>query len=347
MEELISIIIPVYNVEKYLVDCLESVVSQSYANIEIILVNDGSTDNSCSICKRYQQKDKRFRVIDKENEGLSVARDTGIQAATGTYFATIDSDDIIDRYYIEKMYRKIKQYDADICLCARDTIGERSSELFLLDECRDDLLICNREYLEDKYYKTAALYQMSDSWNKLYKKEFVVQSGIRYILNRKYNGTDLYFNYLLLLHNPKIVAVNEALYHYRITENSRVRRKNKPLQEGFEIIIDGLLRESEKLGYSSEMDNQIFAVYVSMIKYVTQDIVEESDDYSECRKRLNNCIKTCRKVTRCEQKKVSRILKEKNMKAFWIIMNSGNGNLVFLYYFIRMIFRGGFKLFLL
>ena len=183
MGELISVIIPVYNVEKYLVDCLESVVSQSYTNIEIILVNDGSTDNSCSICKRYQQADKRFRVIDKENEGLSVARDIGIQVATGTYFATIDSDDIIDRYYIEKMYRKIKQYDADICLCARDTIGKKSGEYFPLDGCRDGLLICDKTYLESTYYKTAALYQMSDSWNNLYKKEFVTQSGIHYILN--------------------------------------------------------------------------------------------------------------------------------------------------------------------
>lgn len=117
MTDCISIIVPVYNVELYLEECLKSIVNQSYKNIEIILVDDGSTDTSGGICDNYAKKDRRVRVIHQKNGGLSVARNTAIKIATGEYVAFIDSDDYIDSCYIERLYSLMCEYHADIAVC--------------------------------------------------------------------------------------------------------------------------------------------------------------------------------------------------------------------------------------
>ena len=108
-EDLISIVIPVYKVEKYLEKCVESVINQTYKNLEILLVNDGSPDNCPKICDEYAQKDNRIKVIHKENGGLSDARNAGIDVATGKYITFIDSDDYISNDYVEYMYNLLKQ----------------------------------------------------------------------------------------------------------------------------------------------------------------------------------------------------------------------------------------------
>jgi len=105
MNPLISIIIPVYNVESYLKDCLESVINQTYKNLEIIIINDGSQDNSKEICYNYAKKDSRIKLINKKNEGVSAARNTGMDLATGEYISFIDSDDYIDNDMIEIFYK--------------------------------------------------------------------------------------------------------------------------------------------------------------------------------------------------------------------------------------------------
>ena len=113
---LISIIIPVYNAEKYLPNCLDSVINQTYKNLEIILVDDGSTDKSSEICDEYAQKDFRIKLIHKENGGVSSARNAGLALVSGDYIAWVDSDDFVAPDYIEYMYKLLKEYDADISL---------------------------------------------------------------------------------------------------------------------------------------------------------------------------------------------------------------------------------------
>ncbi len=110
----VSLIIPVYNTEKYLRQCLDSVISQTFKEFECICINDGSTDNSLPILQEYINKDIRFKLIDKKNEGVSVARNTGIQNATGKYIVFIDSDDWITKDYIEVLYNTIEKYDCDL-----------------------------------------------------------------------------------------------------------------------------------------------------------------------------------------------------------------------------------------
>lgn len=116
MTELISVIVPIYNTEKYLVECVESIREQTYSNIEIILVDDGSTDASIEICDEFSKKDSRVRVFHKENEGSAVAKNFGIQQSKGEYIILVDSDDIVSDKMIEVLYTHIKEKNADIAI---------------------------------------------------------------------------------------------------------------------------------------------------------------------------------------------------------------------------------------
>ena len=112
--ELVSVILPIYNVELYLKECIESVIGQSYKDLEIILVDDGSTDQSPYICDEYAKIDRRIKVIHKKNGGLGYARNSGMKVATGEYVAFVDSDDYVDLDMFESMYNSAKKYDADL-----------------------------------------------------------------------------------------------------------------------------------------------------------------------------------------------------------------------------------------
>ena len=116
-KELISVVLPIYNVEKYLEDCIESVRRQTYRNLEIILVDDGSTDRSSVICDNYLQIDSRVKVIHKKNGGLSDARNVGIKASTGLYIALIDSDDLVAPEFIEDLYKQCMLTDSHVAIC--------------------------------------------------------------------------------------------------------------------------------------------------------------------------------------------------------------------------------------
>ena len=121
-QDLISIVVPIYNVEKYLEKCINSIIIQTYKNIEIILVNDGSTDSSGKICDIYLKIDKRIKVVHKKNGGLSDARNVGIENAKGKYIAFIDSDDFLDSDFIEILYNLIIEYNADVSCCKCNVI---------------------------------------------------------------------------------------------------------------------------------------------------------------------------------------------------------------------------------
>ena len=114
---LISVIVPVYNVEKYIRECLDSIVNQTYKNLQIILVDDGSSDNSGKICDEFAKKDSRITVVHQENQGAGAAKNTGLELIEGEYFSIIDSDDYIDLSMYEKMVSLMKQYDSDIVQC--------------------------------------------------------------------------------------------------------------------------------------------------------------------------------------------------------------------------------------
>lgn len=269
--DLVTIVIPVYNVEKYLDTCVKSVINQTYKNLEVILVNDGSTDSSLDICKHYSY-DNRILIIDKKNEGLSSARQIGIDKAHGKYICMVDSDDYIEKDFVEKMHSKISSDGSDTCVCATRYYAENYNRIYMVsDQVKSKSKITVQD-IETKYFTLLGNYAMSDSWNKIYEINFIRNSGVRFSLEREYNGTDLLFNHRLLLYLPQISVLNEPVYNHQILENSRVRRKNKQLQKGFMIIMSQIISEVEKLNYSNVIYKQLNCLYVKFLREASQDI---------------------------------------------------------------------------
>ena len=130
MKDKISVIVPIYNMENYLKRCVESILNQTYTNLEIILVDDGSTDSSLEICRYFENKDKRVRVYTKENSGLSASRNFGVERATGVYIGFVDSDDYIEAEMYEKLYNLIIDFQAEVAECNLKICYPSNTELY-------------------------------------------------------------------------------------------------------------------------------------------------------------------------------------------------------------------------
>ena len=270
--DLISVIIPVYNAEKYVRQTMDSIINQTYKNLEILLIDDGSKDASASICEEYLSDD-RVQVFRRENAGVAASRQFGIEACKGEYFVTVDSDDYVALDYVEKLYEAVTSNNADIAVCGVNCFADGKNDMRcaympssgckelpaapkenagtarkLLASSNYKKLAVSRELLESDYYGVSCEALLTDSWNKIYRTQFVRESGVKFELNKIYNGPDLQFNHKLALHCPVYAFCHEALLFHRVTPGSRVRRKDKPLQEGLEIITDTLIDECERVG---------------------------------------------------------------------------------------------------
>lgn len=215
-KDLISIIIPIFNVEKYLQRCLDSVIGQTYERLEIILINDGSTDNCEKIMKDYAKNDLRIKCIMKSNGGLSSARNMGIDHARGQYLCFIDSDDYVSPDFVETLYKNIKQNDADICWC---------DAYFKFNE-REELLKFDK--------KSVWLFQNSAVWNKMYKRDLFLENNIHFFEGIWYE--DLEITPRLMTKSRKSVYVEKALYYYVQNEKSITRTFTKKVLDMTKVI---------------------------------------------------------------------------------------------------------------
>lgn len=213
-DELVSVIIPVYNVEKYLEKCIESVISQTYNNIEIILVDDGSTDKSCFICDKYCKKDDRIRVIHKKNGGLSEARNTGIENSKGEYITFIDSDDYVDKKYIQYLYELITEYSADMGIYDCNIIKSTKKERKKVRDIKE-----NRCCLEKKECILRMLYTdfyFISTNSKIFKRKLF--ENVRYPKGKLFE--DVGTTYKLILECDSIACSNKKIYNYVIRDDS-------------------------------------------------------------------------------------------------------------------------------
>ena len=283
-KDLISVILPVFNAEKYIAQAIESVLSQTYSNIELIIINDGSTDDSEKICKEYEF-DPRVKYYYQANKGLSASRQLGIDLCRGSYFSTIDADDCIADCFIEKLYSNILQKKSDICVCSWLNFKDNLKE-FQVQPLRVnfDFFEITQDALRQNLKNIGIELTLSDSWNKLYRTEFVKQSGVKFELSSKYNGNDLAFNYKLLLHTPIYSIVNEPLLYHRITPTSMVRRKKRFLQEGFNCITDQVIQEMNIVHLSAS--SQISLFYYNLLVQAFWDKLNYSESLKECARDL-------------------------------------------------------------
>lgn len=168
LKPLISIIVPVYQVEPYLEKCLLSIISQTYSNLEIILIDDGSKDRCPVICDEFAQKDNRFKVLHISNAGIANARNLGVENSTGSYISFVDSDDFISNDYIEYLYQLLIEYNAEISACSFQYINESGTRLIPSKATEDVLEFSKEEALEHLLFNQKF---HNSSWGKLYKKE--------------------------------------------------------------------------------------------------------------------------------------------------------------------------------
>jgi len=212
----ISVVIPVYNSEKYIAQCLDSILNQSLKDIEIICVNDGSTDNSLDILNEYASNDNRIKIISQINtgNGAGSARNRGIENSKGEYISFIDSDDYIEKDYLQKLYETAKECNADVaCSGVIKEIGNehkiqlKFSEIKVSDNPDDNL-------------KLSKSLPFPYPWNKIYKREFIVSYGIKYVENIYFE--DLIFTPLVITKAEKLISVPDVFYHYMERENSVV-----------------------------------------------------------------------------------------------------------------------------
>lgn len=244
---LISIIVPVYQVKDYISECVESLLAQTYTNLEILLVDDGSTDGSGEICDRYAERDSRVRVVHQEKQGPSVARNVGLDSAKGEYVAFVDSDDVVLPDFIEVLYRLVKEYQADIAAC--NYVRCHTDELERLrnaaEKGENPQVICmsSEQMLRQwhgKYKKWETV-----AWNKLYRKNIFggeQAETIRFPIGRKLE--DVLASHLIVANAERVALTMRGLYLYRIRPGSRAGQSRT-----VELMNENLRAQRERMAF--------------------------------------------------------------------------------------------------
>lgn len=224
----ISVIIPIYNAEKYLIECLNSVINQTYGNLEIILVNDGSSDGSLKICNEYAAYDARIRVISKENGGVSSARNAGLDIATGEWLYFIDSDDWIELNTLEKVLNMAIETNTDICFFDYEKVY-KNKRVPISTFRSDKNIFCQMDS-----YETLYLYSQSPYiWNCIIKRISEI-NNIQYE-KKLYIGEDDIFKFQIYRYIKSFSYLNETLYHYRMRNTSAIHSVKKDYLENVYI----------------------------------------------------------------------------------------------------------------
>ncbi len=209
----VSIIVPIYNAGKYIEDCANSILTQTFSNLELILVDDGSKDNSLELCQRIAEKDSRVKVLHKENGGTSSAKNYGIKNAIGDYIAFCDADDTLDNEYIENLYKGVAIYNADACVgnvaftrtCDSKVVSQRTVEMY-------EGIFSLKEFMEyyPKYMPNAVI---GAPWNKLYRRSIIIENEL--VFNTKIkNNEDTHFNFEFLAKCENIYVSKAPYYNY-------------------------------------------------------------------------------------------------------------------------------------
>lgn len=211
MSQVISIIVPIYNVEKYIHRCIDSILVQTFTNFELILVDDGSTDNCLEICNEYALKDSRIKVVHKENGGVCSARNTALDIAQGEYIGFVDSDDWIEKDMYETLYYLSMKYETDVVECDILFVNDRDDNI---DKCANvEVQTGNRYFALERIMKISF---SNVVWNKLYKRN--IFENLRFPGVKRFE--DVYITYKIILQSKKYVYTNKKMYHYYQHSNS-------------------------------------------------------------------------------------------------------------------------------
>ena len=283
-EKMISVIVPVYNVEEYLEECLESIRKQTYQDIEVILVNDGSTDGSKAICKHFCQTDKRFRLINQKNQGQSVARNHGVKESIGEYIMFVDSDDVVSLGLLEQLMKYMSN-GIDIVEC------DRTEAIQCLNEEKKDILV-------KEFDSNEALYQCFNhgvSWSpvaKLYRRKIVEK--VPFLENLIYE--DFYTGIVSLKYIHKMRKIDYIGYYYRYHTSSTMNQKYSEKNLDIFKVGEKLLEEFREDNWLPYLGNMLFLVGIGHFKKYNirvghpyyQLYVDAIDNYFEIAKKSSD-----------------------------------------------------------
>ena len=224
----VSVIVPVYKVEKYLKTCINSIRNQTYTDIEIILVDDGSPDMCGKICDEFKREDNRIVVVHKTNEGLGRARNSGLDVASGEFICFVDSDDWLVESAIEKWVYYVNKHNADIVMCNFDKVNDNGECLYKHRIVSNEVVSMEDDVQKNIFWQMIG--RSSDIqedytvnmcvWTNLYKREIIEKEKIRFLSEREYLSEDICFNLQYLLASKKAVMIPDSLYRYRYNPDS-------------------------------------------------------------------------------------------------------------------------------
>ncbi len=281
---LISIIVPIYMIDRYVGICVESILNQTYRNIEIVLVDDGSGDRSAELCDLYASKDSRIKVVHKENGGLVSARKAGLAASTGSLVTYVDGDDWVGREFIEKLYVAYEQTDADI-VCAAQTRVLFDQSVQLLNAIPVGVYSVDEgnslRGLQDKMMSYGTFYRPGITtyvWNKLFKRELLFDIQMQ-VDDRISIGEDAAVTYPALMKADKVVVTDNTEYHYRQREDSMLKQSVSFSREAEKLkyLYDYLMKWNAGIG--NRMTGQI-TDYVLSICIIRSGGRLPADDFS-------------------------------------------------------------------
>lgn len=286
-QPLVSVVIPVYNVEKYLNRCITSVVNQTYGNLEIILVDDGSPDNCPSICDKWAKQDSRIKVIHKENEGLGMARNTGIDNASGDYIFFFDSDDYVDITIAEKCVSAITESNSDAVVFGRYDVYEdgtlkehrvnASKTLFDSEEIKNELLPGMFTY--DMGFGVSA-------WGKMFSTDSIRNNNIRFKSEKEIISEDAYFTLEFFAKASSARIIGENLYFYFKRSNSLSRAFKKDRQQKNNIFLEKSLAFIKDTGLPECVGTHVKARYHSFTLAAMKQIFTSDLNVKEKKKEI-------------------------------------------------------------
>lgn len=292
MTDLISVVVPVYNVKKYLQECVDSLIKQTYSNIEILLIDDGSTDGSSELCDQIEKQDSRIRVIHKTNGGLSDARNNGIEVARGSYISFIDSDDFVAPNYFEVLYNAITKNNADLAMCGFERFKDEDivdgiktqSSMFVNIQKNEEVLRNVLYQIEQNVYSVAApckLYKVSNF------------KTLRFPVGKL--NEDMAIIIEIMEMNSKIAVVHSNLYFYRINPNSITQQKfNKRRMDVIEISEKIMHKVSKRFpSLENAAKSTLYSRSFEMLTIAYNST--NKNEFIKEKEKLKHCIKTTRK----------------------------------------------------
>lgn len=267
MDDLISVIVTVYNVEPYIRQCLESIVRQEYMNLEIILVDDGSTDGSSMVCDEYAGTDERIKVIHKSNAGVVQARKTGVQEASGKYVGYVDADDWIEPWAYRRLYEEIERWKADVAAAGRIEEFPGKSKV-----CKNKVApgVYKGNVLSDLYSRmifSGIFFEFGlypTVWDKLFKRELLLENQMQ-VPDDILIGEDVACVYPCLLEAETICVVDDCFYHYRQREGSMLGTKDRKYYDRVSVLQRYLYARCRNTEYWNILEKQIDIYIMDMI----------------------------------------------------------------------------------